>query len=266
MGGENAGLIGSTTQRQPIRISGFLLGTFPVTNREYQRFVIATGHRSPHLEVMDAAPYNWVGSQFPAGCDNHPVVLVSWEDAHSYCTWLEEQTSARFRLPTEGEWEYAARAGTHTAYPWGEEWEPGHCNSLDRFSPTAATGYESWSEWHRRGYRDLMSFVNTTAVDLFTPNSYGISDQIGNVWEWCSDWYAERDSCTAIKDPTGPDIGAAKVARGGSWISIVSKLRVYHRCYRAINSRGFHVGFRVAMSLPQHRSQTSMNKDPHSER
>jgi formylglycine-generating enzyme required for sulfatase activity len=139
-----------------------------------------------------------------AGRLDHPVVHVSWRDAAAFCRW------AGGRLPTEAEWEFAARGGLEgRRYPWGDELRPGgahRCNVWQGRFPGGDTGADG--------------FRCTCPVDAFPPNGYGLYNAVGNVWEWCADWWAVvlRPPRVAT-DPAGPQTGDRKVLKGGSYLS-----------------------------------------------
>ena len=133
-----------------------------------------------------ATPYIWQGGHPPAGHGNHPVVLVRYADAMAYCAWSSEATGRTVRLPTEAEWEKAARGGAEgMRYPWGDDFDPSGCSYLpDR------------SAKRQRG---------TRPTGTYPPNAFGLCDMIGNVWEWVSDWYdAEYYSQRRSPEPRGP--------------------------------------------------------------
>lgn len=246
-----------------VYVDDYCIGRYPVTNEEYLLFVKDTGHRQPCLDFPDAFPYNWRNGTHPLGCGKHPVVLVSWEDAVAYCQWLSEKLGRRYRLPTEAEWEKAAR-GTGNEFqghrfPWGEEWDTELLHSLEKVSECRITNYADWKRWHDAHFKTVRCRVNSMPVGRFPPNSSDIFDMAGNVWEWCGDWYDDGyyqrwADCVAV-NPTGPDEGVVKVARGGSWLSFEVKFRCSHRCPRAPGSMSYHVGFRVVREgLGEHQS------------
>ena len=158
--------------------------------------------------------------------DNQPVVWVSWEDAKAYADWAGE------RLPTEAEWEYAARGGLKSKkFVWGDEWPP----------PTKREG--NFNDFFS-GYDD--GYAYTAPVGKFTPNGYGLYDMAGNVWEWCSDWYDINYYTKSPKhNPTGPNSGEFRVMRGGGWyFSNTRDLCVAKRTYDAPFLTSVGVGFR----------------------
>jgi sulfatase modifying factor 1 len=247
-----------------VELSPYRLAAHTVTNDEYAAFVDATGH------VSDAERYGWsfvfaghLPDDFPPtrsvaqtpwwrqvhGADwrhpdgpqsdlvdrgRHPVVHVSWLDAMAYCAWTAT------RLPTEAEWEHAARGGLRGAtYPWGDELEPGGRHAMNVFQgrfpdgDTAADGY-----------------TGPAPVDAYEPNGFGAYNMTGNVWEWCADWFSPgyyRHS--AKRDPTGPASGTHRVMRGGSYLCHESYCRRYRVAARSSNtpdSSTDNLGFRVA--------------------
>jgi len=141
-----------------VNLPAFEIGKYPVTNREYQAFVRGAGYRPPE---------GWDGDEYPPGKGDHPVVNVIWRDAVAYCRWLSQETGRPFRLPTEAEWEKAARGSDGRQYPWGNEFDPAKCNTRE-----SGPG-------------------ETTPVGQYPDGAspYGALDMAGNVWEWCSSLY-----------------------------------------------------------------------------
>lgn len=140
-----------------LRVTDFYIMRYPVTNAQYALFVETTGHRPPRF---------WPDDQMPAGQADHPVVGVSFPDAVAFCRWAAEVNGLPIRLPTEPEWEKAARGPDGQLYPWGNEWKPELCNNGDRGRP-----------------------ADSTPVDHFSPQGdspYGVVDMGGNAQEWCS--------------------------------------------------------------------------------
>jgi formylglycine-generating enzyme len=249
-----------------VRVSSFLVEVGAVTNADFARFVDASGYvteaerlgwslvfagllpdRDRPTSGVGGAPWwrqvegaDWRHPTGPRssleGRDDHPVVHVTWNDAHAYATANGE------RLPTEAEWEYAARGGLEgQPYPWGAELEPDGEHRMNvwqgRFprSNTAADGYEG-----------------TCPVDAFPPNAYGLYNMTGNTWEWCADWFsATFHTSDRRTNPRGPQAGTHKAVRGGSYLSHAS----YSRRYRVSARSGLtpdtstgDVGFRCAAS------------------
>jgi formylglycine-generating enzyme required for sulfatase activity len=194
---------------------------------------------APWWLAVDGASWHCpegVGSSLGDRLD-HPVVHVSWRDAAAYAAWAGK------RLPTEAEWENAARGGLVRAkFPWGDELRPGgehRCNIWQGRFPEINTGEDG--------------FLATAPVHSFAPNGYGLYNVAGNVWEWCNDWWSAtwhaQASPRTRHDPRGPPAGEAKVIRGGSYLchaSYCNRYRVAARASNNIDSSTGHTGFRCA--------------------
>jgi formylglycine-generating enzyme required for sulfatase activity len=212
-----------------VYLSDFYLGQYPVTNGQFAAFVKATGYAA-HAKWDVRGIWFLSSVQFPLGSKKHPAVYVSWVDAVAFCDWLSQESGYRVRLPTEAEWEKAARGREGRIYPWGNDWDYRRLNST-------------------YGEAD-----QTTPVGSYSPQGdspYGLADMAGNVWEWCADWFDETlyqgRAGTVVRNPTGPAQGSRRVLRGGSW----SGDRFVARCaYRnRFDPGGRHntYGFRVAI-------------------
>jgi sulfatase modifying factor 1 len=228
-------------------VDTFHLAVHPVTNQQYAEFVRATGYPAPavrdvpvfvtpsqELTFRDlAAPYVWRGGEIPQARFRHPVTLVTFQDACRYCDWLSIELSLPIRLPTEAEWERAAR-GTFEGrrYPWGDDIDPSRAN----FMPDPG----------------LKRYRGTRPVGSFAPNGFGLYDMAGNVWEWIADWYAaDTYRTTERRNPTGPAEGSLRMLRGGSWVTHdVDQLRCSHRHKVPSDTYAYSIGFRVAYSSP----------------
>ncbi|MDT8332924.1 formylglycine-generating enzyme family protein [Roseomonas gilardii] len=285
----------------PVRVAGFWMDATPVTNAAFARFVTATGYVTLAERPLDPALYpdaipallvpgalvfrmtdgpvdtrdvrNW-WSYTPGACwnrpegpgslldgrDDHPVVHVAHEDAAAYAAWAGKA------LPTEAEWERAARGGLEGAeYAWGEEMTPGGVHMANTWQ-----GPFPWRNFAADG------FAGSSPVGSFPPNGYGLSDVTGNVWEWTEDWYAARHAadpgkpCCAPANPRGAPVEGSydprqpairiprKVVKGGSFLCAPSYCRRYRPAARQpqmVDSAMSHLGFRcLRRPTPQERN------------
>jgi formylglycine-generating enzyme len=246
-----------------VELTAFRMGRYAVSNQQFAEFVEATGWRTdaekfgwsfvfggllpddfPPTRGVESAPWwrevmgaDWRHPEGPhsnfSDRPNHPVVHASWTDALAYCAWTGT------RLPTEAEWEVAARGGLdRQPFPWGDQLEPDGDHQMNVFQgefPGGNTGADG--------------YLGTAPVDTFSPNGYGLHNVCGNVWEWCSDWLDVqyyRESPT--RDPAGPSTGSLRAQRGGSYLchaSYCRRYRVSARFGSAEDSSSGNVGFRV---------------------
>jgi formylglycine-generating enzyme required for sulfatase activity len=201
-----------TEDAQPIhrvQVGAFWLSRYEVTHGQYARFMAATGH---------AAPSHWTDAGLSG--DRQPVVGVTYADAAAFCAWVGG------RLPTEAEWEYAARGTDGRRYPWGDA-EPTPARAVFHLDVAAGTKPVG------------------TAKEGASP--FGIFDLAGSVFEWCSDWYGERYyAASPARDPAGPETGRQRVVRGGSWVSLPDACRSAARAQYPPASRSTLIGIRVA--------------------
>jgi formylglycine-generating enzyme required for sulfatase activity len=225
-------------------VSEFFIGRFPVSADEYGRFIGATGYPAPAIRTLPlvaadreaefrdtAAPYVWHDVEPPAGRGAHPVVLVRYNDALAYCRWLSETLGRPTRLPTEAEWEKAARGGVEgRRYPWGHDIDSSRANFLADPAAKLQCG--------------------TRPAGTYPPNAYGLCDVAGNVWEWVSDWYSnDYYGCGEARDPRGPRSGRLRIVRGGSWVNDdVSMLRCACRHKVPPDTYSYSIGFRIVCS------------------
>ena len=165
------------------------------------------------------------------GRGNRPVINVSWHDAQIYLQWLSKESGKSYRLPTEAEWEYAARAGTSTAYPWG--------NSIGK---NKANCDGCGSQWDSK---------QTSPVGSFAANPFGLYDMNGNVWQWMEDCYVDSYTGASVDGSARQGCGAdaSRVLRGGSWSHIPQRLRSAYRSRLTPDFRYLNVGFRAARTL-----------------
>ncbi len=215
---------GRETPRHTVYVDTFHIDKYEVTNALYKIFMDATGHNAPRY--WDADRYNAL---------EQPVVGVSWYDAKAYAGWASK------RLPTEAEWEKAARGGlVAKRFSWGDSDPDGsQCNFADK---SADFNYSA------KSVDDGYQFI--APVGSFTPNAYGLYDMAGNVWEWCEDWYDEKYYAISPKyNPTGPSSGTSRVLRGGSWDYVIYHLRAACRGGNAPADKSIYAGFRCVQDV-----------------
>jgi formylglycine-generating enzyme required for sulfatase activity len=246
-----------------VELAPFSMFRCAVTNADFQAFVDATGHRTEaevfgwsfvfagflagELETRGVvgAPWwrqiegaDWAHPEGPSSnIDDrldHPAVHVSWNDALAFCRW------SGTRLPTEAEWEYAARGGLVQArFPWGDDLEPGGAHRMNVFQGTFPA-HNTQAD----------GFAGTAPVGTYEPNGFGLHNMTGNAWEWTADWFdAGYYARSPRTNPPGPDTGAAKVMRGGSYLchaSYCNRYRVDARSSNTPDSSTGNLGFRVA--------------------
>ncbi|UCC65300.1 MAG: SUMF1/EgtB/PvdO family nonheme iron enzyme, partial [Anaerolineae bacterium] len=239
--------------QHPVYLDTYYVARYPTTNAQYAAFVRAIGHE---------APRHWQGGTPPTELLNHPVVYVSWHDAVAYCQWLTAQLrtagrtwrtwrdgnieplnlepstlqNAEIRLPTEAEWEKAARGEADgREWPWGDEWDGEKCN----WGGNAIDG--------------------TTPVGTYPAGASpcGALDMVGNVWEWCADWYGEkvyqeRAGGEVSRNPTGPRSGRSRVLRGGAFDDNQRYVRCAARHFGNPHLRNWDFGLRVVLVFPGH--------------
>jgi len=210
-----------------VRVNDFYMSKYEITFDQYDAFCEATGRDKP-------SDGDW-------GRGKSPVIYVSWRDATAFCEWLSEQTREKIRLPTEAEWEYAARErGKKVRFGNGKNIaDPSEIN----FNASAdyKQSYSVAGEYRRK----------TLPVGTFRPNSLGLYDMSGNVWEWCRDRYGEDYYTNSPEDnPKGPSSGSSYVYRGGSWSVFLPQLmRACVRFGTSPDSRYFGIGFRVVRTF-----------------
>ncbi len=224
----------------------FAVGVYEVTRGEFARFVSATGHDPVSScwtwesgEWESRSGRNWRSPGF-SQTDRDPVVCVSWDDARAYVAWLSEKTGEEYRLLSEAEWEYAARAGTTTRYSWGES-ASGQCRYAD--GPDGSTGFH-WAAGCDDGY------ARTAPVGSFKANGWGLHDVHGNVWEWVEDcWNGSYAGAPSDGRAWGSGDCGRRVLRGGSWGDDPRYLRSANRGRYDTGARTDNYGFRVARTL-----------------
>ena len=231
----------------------FAIGRHEVTVAEFGRFVDETGYSAgSSCRTYDDGEYDagrsWRNPGFGQS-GRHPVACVNWNDAQAYVAWLSRQTGKKYRLPSESEWEYAARAGTATARYWGEG-ESGQCRHANG-ADASMKMKERYSDW---GGRRLAScrdgHAHTAPVGSFAANGWGLHDMLGNVWEWTEDCW-NGNYAGGPSDGSAWEYGdcAGRVLRGGSWDLDPRHLRSANRLWNFAGVRYDYLGFRVARTL-----------------
>lgn len=273
MGDHHDGM-GPSLPVHAVYVDSFYMSRYKIINQQYCDFlnsaymqglvqvssgvVYPTGGGNPYCDTTVSAPYSritWNGSSFGVvpGKKDHPMADVSWYGAVAYCNWRSQQEGYQqgydlstweydfskngYRLPTEAEWEYAARGGEHNPYyryPWGDSIDGSKANYSNSGDPYE-TGSYPW----------------TTPVDYYPANGYGLYDMAGNVWDWCNDWYSDTYySSSPYNNPTGPVSGSKRVLRGGCWFFGADYCRVALRFYPFHpGGRSSSGGFRVVLDF-----------------
>jgi formylglycine-generating enzyme required for sulfatase activity len=200
--------------RHLVKISKpFYLGVYEVTQQQYEK-------------VMGARP--WQGEEYVKEGPDYPAVYVNYDDAVEFCRRLSKQEGVEYRLPTEAEWEYACRAGTTTAYSFGDDE-----SKLGQYA------------WYNKNAWDIdQKYAHRVGQKL--PNRWGLYDMHGNVFEWCQDWYGPYGSQKVVSDPAGPAEGGRRVLRGGSFYYHSSYVRSAFRSLNRPDNRNYLSGFRAA--------------------
>jgi sulfatase modifying factor 1 len=224
MGAEGEPAGADESPKHKVYLDSFYIGQYEVSNQQYHTFVKATGHKAPENE--DPKYSIWRGQDMLEGTNHLPVVNVTWEDAAAYCKW------AGARLPTEAEWEKAARGTDGRTYPWGNEPVTGNRTNYS---------IENVTFWEGPA-----TLANVEMYD-FGRSPYGAYEMAGNVWEWTQDWYDETYyKNSPDKNPAGPPGGKDKVVRGGGWQSNAQTVRSANRHKQNPTDRRVYVGFRCA--------------------
>lgn len=217
-----------------VRLSDFSIGAYEVTQAQWKAIM----HNNP-------STYE---------CDECPVTNVSWDDVQKYITALNAKTGKRYRLPTEAEWEYAARGGNKEDLVKPEKWNPGGVNrfltseEVERRPEKLRAGKKYAGKhgvqpvaWYQGNSKDHIHPVGTKQS-----NELGLYDMSGNAEEWCADWYAKNyGSKDSVTNPTGPASGRAHVVRGGSWNSSAAEVTVTYRSGYMPDTKAYTLGFRL---------------------
>jgi formylglycine-generating enzyme required for sulfatase activity len=226
--GSDAGDLDERPQRR-VYLDAFEIDRYEVTNLQYRRFLLATGRQPPqrwpqrYVAFLPARNPDWNGTDYPAGEATCPVVAVSWEDAAAYCAWVGK------RLPTEAEWEKAARSIDGRTYPWGDGWDPTRANA---------------------GATDV-GYTQPVGSYPHGASPYGVLDMAGNAWEWVADLYDRQYYTVApTRNPMGPESGTGeRILHGGAWDSPPDHVRASYRNATHCFGPNYRAGFRCARSI-----------------
>lgn len=238
--------------QRSVQVKRFSAGRFEITRGQYRVFAEATGRKSDGCFVWSGTAFemdrsrDWSSPGY-AQDDAHPVACVSWEDASAYARWLSQRTGRKYRLLTEAEWEYAARAGTPTARFWGDD--PGmacdYANGADISTRARVPGTSSWDAATCNDRH-----AHTAPVGRYRANAFGLHDMLGNVEEWTQDcWNANYSSASADGSAAAAGDCSLRAVRGGSWDDAPVGLRAAYRVGSPTVVRVYRRGFRVAADL-----------------
>ena len=227
-----------------VELDAFYIGKYEMTNGEWKKFRDDPGYDDPKFWPAAGSCRR---TRFPTGpmpattaaarpdSDNYPVLGVNWDSAVAYCNWLSAKTGKKYRLPTEAEWEKAARGTDQRRYPWGNDIDHSYANYVGakpvRYGAAAYDGSKHGELQTHNG-----------------ASPYGAYDMAGNVMEWCQDWYSRNYySVSPRKNPKGPETGAYRVLRGGTFFMDGFDLRTYARsaAWPSLQSHRM-IGFRAA--------------------
>ena len=237
-------------QHQVTLTKAFYMGEHHVTVGQFRQFVQAAGYQTEAARGTGAlishgmaykweANGSWKNVGFPQA-DDHPVLCVSWLDAVAFGAWLSKKEGKTYLLPTEAQWEYCCRAGTQTAYPWGNNPHDGkgwaNCADLTLNDKSPDRFTFNWRD----------GFVYTSPVGSFRANGFGLYDMIGNALQWCDDWY-DAYPAQVVTDPHGTQGHPAHVLRGGSWDHDPAYCRSGKRVSDEPSYRSEYIGFRLVL-------------------
>jgi len=220
---------GGDDNEQPVHqvsVGRFAMGKYEVTFAEYDKFAEATGRKKPDDR-------GW-------GRGNRPVINVSWHDATAYAEWLSQQTGKQYRLPTEAEWEYSARARTETARYWGNDPDKA-CSYANVADKTAKQKHSNWTI-----HNCTDGYAQTAPVGNFKPNKFGLYDMLGNLWEWTCSQYESKSGGQEQQCAKKVNKNNRLSLRGGSWNGDATGVRSAYRYVGWPSIRGDGVGLRLA--------------------
>ena len=235
-----------------VNVATFALGKTEITRGQFAAFVKKTKYSSgDKCRTLEGGKFeerngNWGKLGYSQG-DQHPVACINWNDAQAYAEWMSRKTRKLYRLPTEAEWEYAARGNTITARYWGNNPDEacGYANAADKTTQAQIHGATSWSV-----HKCTDGFAYTAPVGSFKANAFGLNDMLGNVWEWIEDDYHDSYNNAPTDGSTWQGDGAHRMLRGGSWNDAPRNVRAAIRYSSKPALRFSSFGFRLARVLP----------------
>lgn len=229
--------------RHELKVAQFALGKFEISKSQFSEFIDATGYKTgDSCWTMEDGKgemrnqRNWLNPGYLQE-NNHPVTCVSIDDAEAYIKWLNQKTGKHYRLPTEAEWEYAARAGTSATRYWGDE-----ADNACQYANVADLTLQR-AGWKMTPHKCEDDYVYTSPIGNYKPNAFGLFDMLGNVWEWTCSFdsgygSSEEEKCT--------DLLSRRIYRGGSWINVPDYVRSSSRYGYIPSGRFNNLGFRLA--------------------
>jgi formylglycine-generating enzyme len=234
-----------------VKISIFAIGKTEITRSQFAAFVKNTKYNTgDKCKTLDGGKFeqrsgNWRKPGYPQD-DKHPATCINWNDAQAYAKWLSRKTGKKYRLPTEAEWEYAARGNTSTARYWGENPNDacGYANAADKTAQAQIKGATSWS-----AHNCTDGFAYSAPVGSFKANTFGLNDMLGNVWEWTEDSYHKNYKDAPTDGSAWQGDGKKRVLRGGSWNDAPRNVRAAGRDSNKPDLRFSTFGFRLARSF-----------------
>jgi formylglycine-generating enzyme required for sulfatase activity len=247
--------------QRPVRVKPFALGKTEVTVAQWRQFASASGYLTDaERNAYEPGCFTWAPDKvewaWRAGRswrgpgwrqkDSEPVVCISWTDAQAYVRWLDQNSGVKgWRLPTEAEWEYAARAGSTTRRPWGDDPDAvcEHSNGTDR---TKGPNGRAWTDARFCGD----GYWYAAPVGSYRPNAWGLHDMLGNVWEWVQDCYLPYADAPNDGRAHETNDCRGRVVRGGAWDDPPAVLRSAERFWLGSGNRNNNIGLRVARTLP----------------
>jgi sulfatase modifying factor 1 len=234
-----------------VSISSFALSKTEITRGQFAAFAskahYVAGDTCWTLQdgKYDSRAGNWQNPGYPQG-DKHPVTCINWEDAQAYAQWMSQKTGKKYRLPSEAEWEYAARGQTQSIRYWGANPDQA-CRYANVADKTAQTEIKGTSAWLVHNCMD--GFAYTAPVGHFKANAFGLKDMLGNVWEWTEDSYHENYKDAPTEGSAWQGDGVKRVLRGGSWNNEPQNVRSAIRNGNKATQRFSIFGFRLAREI-----------------